>query len=214
MINCPGDQLLARPAFSPHQHRHVLRGHPADGLVNVLHRRAVADHAVGPIVDGHAAGNRHRHAHQAADFQRLADQLLQRVDGQRLEHEIVRSQRHGLDCRVTGIHGRDEDHGHFRIEGVELMKRLQPGKLGKHDVQQHHVGLRLAQQLQPVVDGRRLDHVHVATAQRFAHQVSHGPVVIDDQNRWHDSPAGVRRRADTRLPKKALFLIQAPEPSV
>ena len=126
-----------------------------------------------------AAGHGDRNAHQAADFQRLTDQLSQRFDGQRLEHEIVGAQRHGLNRRVARIHRRDEDHGDFRVQGMELVKGFQARQLGQHDVQQHGVRLALAQQTQPVLDGCRLDHFNVGTGQRLAHEVPNRTIVID-----------------------------------
>ena len=43
LVDGPGDQLLAGAALAEDQHRHVLRGDPADRLVHLLHRRAAAD---------------------------------------------------------------------------------------------------------------------------------------------------------------------------
>ena len=46
LVNGPGNHLLARSALAQNQHGHVLRGDPADRLVQLLHGRRVADQLV------------------------------------------------------------------------------------------------------------------------------------------------------------------------
>ena len=50
VIDGPGDEFLAGAAFAQDQHGYILRGDPADRLIDRLHRRAAADQGVGRLV--------------------------------------------------------------------------------------------------------------------------------------------------------------------
>ena len=78
LVDGPGHQLLAGAALAGDQHRDVLGGDAADGLVDLLHGRAAADDGFARLGRRPAASaiNHGRLAHQPGDLQRLADHAV------------------------------------------------------------------------------------------------------------------------------------------
>ena len=66
----------------------VLVGHAADGLVHFAHRRATADDRVADVVVRNRFADDGRHAHQPAQFERLADDAGELVQVDRLEQVV------------------------------------------------------------------------------------------------------------------------------
>ena len=82
----------------------------------------------------------HRHVHEAGGSPGPGPPARGSAEFQRLEQVIEGPQFHGLDGRVAGAAGRDEDHRHLGVRCGSAGKASRPGLVGQHDVQQHHVG--------------------------------------------------------------------------
>ncbi len=194
VIDGPGHQFFAGAAFAANQHGDVLRGDPADGFVNFLHRRAASDQDVVRGV-GRGLGNAHGHVHDAADFTRPAHDLADLGDVQRLDQIIVGAQLHGFDGGVAGAAGGDENHRQLGIDGGDPLEQLEPGVIGEHDVQDHHVGPSLGNQTHPLLRATGRKHVHGGIAEKFFEQVQHRSVIVDDQQRGRTRGRGSRSAA-------------------
>jgi len=73
LVDGPGHQFLAGPGLAAHQHGGVGGGGPADGLVEFLHGRALADDGLGRGLGVHAHG--HAAAHGAPGGHGLVDEF-------------------------------------------------------------------------------------------------------------------------------------------
>ena len=136
VIEGAGHQFLARAAFAQDQHVDVLRRDPADGLAHLLHDRTAADDAVGAVL-----GRQHgRHAHQPGRLEGAVEDLAESLQIDRLDEVIEGAALHGLDGRLRGAVGRDEDDRPPRVAAVDLAEDVQAGAVGQLQVEHDHVG--------------------------------------------------------------------------
>ena len=141
------DQFLARAALAANQHVDVLRSHAADGLVDLLHRRAAADQAIGARQGGSARGaGPGRRMRQAPNLQGLRDQIADLGEVQRLQQVIEGPQLDRLDRRMAGAAGRYEDHGNARVLLVNLLERDQARLIRQEEIENHYVGMTAVDQ--------------------------------------------------------------------
>ena len=164
LVDGAGDQFLAGAALAGDQHRHVLGGDAADGLVDLAHGRAGADDGAVHVRVRRGLGDHGRLAHPPGHFQRLADHPPQLVQVERLEQVVVGALLHRLDGRVRRLGQGDEDDRDARVDLADLLVDLQAGLVGQAQVEENDIG-RLgtdplepfgagAGHLDPVIGGR------------------------------------------------------------
>ena len=144
LVDCPRHHFLAGAAFAENQHGHVLRGDPPDGLVELLHGRRVADQLIAfhlrrPARSSYMAGVR------LIWLRWMARATTSRScpRSKRLEQVVEGPEFHGLDGRLRGPVGGDDDHRHAGVDLADLAVGLQARHVGQADVEDHGVG-RLA----------------------------------------------------------------------
>jgi hypothetical protein len=139
LVNQPGEQFLARAGLPLDQQVEIgitQRGH---------HVAQAADR--GGRADQRAAGAVLRQGLEPAVFQRQGagmggalDRRDQRVGGEGLGQEIPHPGLERIDRHVHVTMAGDQDHGQFRIAGVERAKQVDAGKAGHAHVADHHAG--------------------------------------------------------------------------
>ena len=139
LVDGAGDQFLAGAALAGDQHRHVLGGDAADGLVDLAHGRAGADDGAVHVGVRGGLGDHGRLAHPPGHLQRLADHPPQLVQVERLEQVVVGALLHRLDGRVRRLGHGDEDDRDARVDPADLLVDLQPGLVGQAQVEQNDI---------------------------------------------------------------------------
>ena len=86
---------------------------------------------------------------QAGQLERLADHPAELLRVERLEQVIVGPLLHGLDGRVGGGGGGDEDHRDAGVDPADVLVDFQPGEVGQAHVEQDHLGGALANRASP-----------------------------------------------------------------
>ena len=192
VVQGPGHQFLAGAALAQDQHVDVLRGDPADGLAHLLHDRAAADDAVAAVL-----GRQHgRHVHQPGRLEGPVEHLAEAVEVHRLDQVIEGAALHGLDGRLGGAVGRDEDDRPFGVEGLDLLEDIQAGAVGQLQVEHDHVRAVLADLLQPFGGRRGGQHLDLVPLEDAAEGVADAFLVIDDQQGRHGSFTSFRDEAE------------------
>ena len=149
LVDGAGDQLLAGAALAGDQHRHVLGGDAADGLVDLAHGRAGADDGAVHVRVRRGLGDHGRLAHPPGHFQRLADHPPQLVQVERLEQVVVGALLHRLDGRVRRLGHGDEDDRDARVDLADLLVDLQAGLVGQAQVEENDIGRLGTDALEP-----------------------------------------------------------------
>ena len=129
LVDGAGDQFLAGAALAGDQHRHVLGGDAADGLVHLAHGRAAADHAALRVRFRRGfAPPRPDWRMAPGHVQRFADDPPQHGQVERLEQAIKGALLHGLDGRVGPLRVPvTKITGTRAIEAADLLVDLQTG---------------------------------------------------------------------------------------
>ena len=145
LVNRPRHQFLPGPALPQNQHRHILGRHPANLLVDRLHGRAPPDQPVpatvgGPLVLGKHGGD----LHPPAGLARLADQVAQCAEIQRLEQIFVGPPLRRLDGQIRGPVPRHQNDWCAGIQLLQGIEGLQAGAVAKVYVEHHHIRLNLS----------------------------------------------------------------------
>src|SRR5258707_362981 len=86
-----------------------------------------------------------------------------------LEQVVERSGLHGLDGRVGGAVAGNEDHRGPGIAGADLLIGVHPREVGQIDIEHHHMGLLLFEDLEPFTGRGSREYLQI----RFA---SKGPL--------------------------------------
>ena len=140
LVDGPGHQLLARAGLAGDEHREALVGDPADGLVHLLHGRAVADDGFTRWVVVRQRPDHHgRFAHQTGDLQRLAEYAVQFLQVERFAQVIVRPLPHRFDGRIGRPDDGDQDDRDAGVDLAELLQDVQAGLVGQAQVEENNV---------------------------------------------------------------------------
>ena len=202
LVDGAGDQLLAGAALAGDQHRDVLGGDAADGLVDLAHGRAGADDGTDDIVLRRSLHDHGRLAHRPNHVQRLAHHAPELVQVERLEQIIVGSLLHGLDGRVRHLARGDEDDGDARVDAADLLIDLQSGLVGQAQVEENDIRRLGLDPFEPRHAGAGdLDAVIRGGKELTNLSWDQGQVIIDEQNVGHGSltsGASGRERPDLR----------------
>ena len=176
-------QFLAGAGLAGDQHRYVLARHPANGLVDLAHRRTgTDDRAIGIEFSrdgGHHAQGRACDEHRRAP---VADHALELFKIEGLEQIVESALLHRLDGRVGTSGNRDENNRDAGVEPADLPMNLQARAVGQTQIEQDHVGAVRADALEPRGRGAsRLNRV-----ERRGKDVPHllhnqGAIVVDNQ---------------------------------
>ncbi len=129
LVDGASDQLLAGAALAGDQHRHVLAGDAADGLVHLAHRRAGADEGALRVQVRLGFACHRQGPHAPGYVQSFADDSPQHGQLDGLEQEVIGAMLHGLDGRV----------GPPRA-GNEVLVDLQPGRCARIQAEDDDVG--------------------------------------------------------------------------
>jgi len=118
-----GGQVLAGARFSGQQHRRGrTRGDPLEQRLEFAQLRRIADDAIEAVGLGLRRPQLSNFAPQPRGLERLLDERRQRVEIERLVHEVVRAQLHrfdrGLDARIRG----QQDHQQIGIDLPDLLQ--------------------------------------------------------------------------------------------
>ncbi len=129
-----GDQVLADTAFAAEQHSGAGGGDAHDGGEDLLHLRPGAD----DVVDAVAAAELFAEAGvllaELLDFERLADDGVEVIEGEGLGEEIGGALFHRLDGGLDGREGGHDDHGQARVEALEGFEQLEPVHAGQAEI--------------------------------------------------------------------------------
>ena len=187
LVDGAGDQLLAGAALAGDQHRDVLSGDAADGLVDLAHGGAGADDGAVHVGVRRRFGDHGRLAHPPGHLQRLADHAPQLVQVERLEQVIVGALLHRLDGRVRRLGQGDEDDRDAGVDLADLLVDLQSGLVGQAQVEQNNVGRLGPDAFQTSGAGRgNLDAV-TGSGKCLTHLLrDQDRVIIDEQHVGHD----------------------------
>ena len=149
LVDGAGDELLAGAALAGDQHRDVLRRDAADGLVDLAHRRGLAQDRVGRVGVGLGLGDDGRRLHPPGDLQGLIPHLPQLVRVEGLEEVVVGALLHRLDGRVGRPGHGDEDHGGPHAHLADLAVDIEAGLVGQVEGQQDDVGVSGVEVFEP-----------------------------------------------------------------
>ena len=134
-----GDQLLAGAAFAGDQHGGIGVGHAFHDAQDLLQQGAAAD----DVVEGEAVVERPAQLGVLAVQLSLLDHpvdLVPQLDVvERLLQVVQRALLDGLDRRLDGAEGGQEDDPDQRVVLFQLLEDLQSRAAGDHLVHDHHV---------------------------------------------------------------------------
>ena len=193
LIDRPGDQLLAGAALAADQHGDVLRRHPADRLVHLLHGRTAADQHVGrsPATgssSGITAGTRMRRLISKA----RADEFAQLLQLQRLEEVVEGPELHRLDGCVRRPVAGDEDDRDLGVALMDAAEDVQTGEVGQRQIQEHDVGVVLGDHGQPFRRRGRRQHGDVRLLKAPSEGIEDSRLIIDHEQNRHAKVSRIR----------------------
>ena len=113
MVDRPGDEFLAGPAFSREQHRDIAVRHHFHQAVDPLHGLALADHLIEARPGFETVSELLVLGRQYVSLQRLVDHDGKPLAIDGLGKIVVGATAHRLDCRIDGPVG--GHHHDFRI---------------------------------------------------------------------------------------------------
>ena len=134
------DQLLTRPALALEQYGCVTAGHPADGLVDVLHRRSLADEAapwreLRPYLLLEVL----HHQGEPAQSQCPLDEQLDFLDVERLGEIVERAPLHRLDRVLHRALGGHDQKWHVETFVARVRQQVEAGDVGESNVDDRQV---------------------------------------------------------------------------
>ena len=151
--------------------------------LNSRNGRRVADHAIEAVRLGLSRAQLAHLAAQPRGLERLLDHGRERLEVERLVHEVVRAELHRLDGGVDAGVGREQDDEDVGIELLELLEDGQAVEVGQPVVENREVDARGG-----LLDGRLavlgLEHVVAGRAQTLGDRPADQLFVVDDQNRF------------------------------
>ena len=110
-------QILARAALAGEEHgRRRARGDALEQRLEFAQLRRFADHPIEAVRLGLGRAQLPHLAPQPRRLERLLDHRGQRLEVERLVHEVVGAELHRLDGRVHARVGREQNHQHVRID--------------------------------------------------------------------------------------------------
>ena len=184
------DQFLAGAGFAGDQHGRVGARDPPDRLVDLLHRRALADDQLARIALAEPGRQFQHLIAQTLVLEEALDRQQNLVQVERLGDVVVRSELHRLDRGRRAAVAGDDDHWQVnRSSRPSLTQHVEPAQPGHPDV--HHDQIRphrpLARQPgQHLFAALRLFDGVAFIIQALAEDRPHGRVVIGHKNSlWH-----------------------------
>ncbi len=124
VINRPGNEFFARPAFAGDEDGRVRLRDLPNQLEDLLHRFAFADDAFGIILLVQQRLVTHHLPHVTRGLQCRLDQEFQLGDFERFEHVVVGAELHRLDRRLRRAVRGHHDHQQLRVKRPQLAQRL------------------------------------------------------------------------------------------
>ena len=173
-------QLLSSAALPQDEDGNLLRRHPPDVLASFEHRLAGPDEgAVAPVVGGLAEHERQTHA--GGHVERLADDLLELLQVERLVQVVEGAQLHGLDGGIDRLRSGDEDDRDPRVDGAYLRVDREAGSVGQIEVEEDDVGRRGADLLDADRAGGHGRHPVIGAMEGLTHLLRQARQIVVDQ---------------------------------
>jgi hypothetical protein len=191
-VECPGEELLARPALAEQQHRRLAVGDAPQQLEGLAQGRAAPHDVVEAVLRPHLLLELPVLAQQPAVLDALLDQGR---DGGEVLVALVdvpeRPLAQRLDAPLRGPVAGDDDADRVRVALPGSPYQLDPVHSGQAQVGQQHVEVGVLDHLERGVrEVHRLDGVALLR-QEATERVAKDRVVIDDEDRpssCHEPP--------------------------
>src|SRR5262249_42329672 len=185
LINSAGHEFLAGAGLAENEDGGVGARDPADRLVDLLHRRASADKDVGRWRPRRVILKHRRHGQQAAGRTGACDHLLQRVVPEWLEQIVERAPLHRLDCQFRGSVAGDQDHRETGVAILDLIERLQAGRVRQVNVEDDRVWPAIGEKRQPLAGRPDRERLVLRGVERAPEGVPNDRFVVDQENGGH-----------------------------
>ena len=209
VMNCPGEQLLARARLAEDEHVALDRRELAHHLEQRLHNRGAADEIVkhrfrGRLLGHHVAGPQHVIVLEGP-FN--LQQHIIKLDG--LEQVVGRPGPHRRHRTVHRAECRDDDDRHLRGNALQMLQQRYAVHLRHAHVREHQVHRTLQHQRVRRLAVRRLKHLVVLFAKQFGQRLTQHCFVFNNQNgcfhvRTNFQGSHRRTRGITTLPQPPL----------
>src|SRR5450755_2022252 len=118
-------ELLAGAALTGDEHRGVRVGDLREQRMQLLHRRAFADHLVEAMALGERLAQAAHLLPQRAVLHGARERQRQRLDVDGLGDEVVGARANGADSGLEAAKGGDDDDGHIRAVGHDSCAQLE-----------------------------------------------------------------------------------------
>ena len=179
LVDRLGAKLLAGAAFAGDEDGGAARRDAFDDVVDRAHRQRGAEEAVKLALLGNLVGG--RQGLQLPSLQRVAHGDDQPVGRERLHHEVVRAFAHRLDRDFHRAVRGDDDDRRGQVARLDPAQDVEPVGVGQLDVEQHHVGDGLVENLDRVLSRLGVDQFDVDLLQHLVIEAHDRGRVLNQQ---------------------------------
>ncbi|VVE50226.1 hypothetical protein PEP31012_04666 [Pandoraea eparura] len=193
-VQCPRDQLLARPRFAGDEHRGARMRETADRAEHVLHGARLPKNL---RLFGNALVVRRL---AQAFLDRAQNQLDRAIDVERLGEIFERAALKGRDGAVQIRECRHDDDRQSRMSLLDRLQQLEPGTARHADVRDQHLRRVVFERRAGFARAGKAAHRQIGSRERLFEHPSNRLVVVYYPDRLHCSPCNVYARPQVLRP--------------
>jgi hypothetical protein len=176
------DELLAGATFARDQERHIGIGHAIDQVLDLLHRRARADHLIETSGLGDLPTQALDLVTKPAMLDRSREGKAQGLDIERLGDEVVGADAERVDCGVHAAERGDDHHRDIGAVGDDSFAEREAAHPFHVQVADHDIEVLLVEHYKRLAGRGSPGHPEATPRHRLGQGLCHALVVVDDQH--------------------------------